>query len=72
MVGGRVVAQDGRLTTIDEAAILSEASAFFAGKKQAMDMADQEVEKFLPHYREMYRRAGSYDLPFERRVPNPV
>lgn len=72
MVGGRVVAREGRLTTIDEAAILAEASAFFAGKKQAIDIADRAIEKFLPHYHEMYRRAGSYDLPFERRIPNPV
>lgn len=72
MVAGQVVAEGGRLTTIDEDAILAEASAFFAGKKQAMDLADQQVEKYLPHYREMYRRAGSYHLPFERRVPNPA
>ena len=33
MVGGHVVAQDGRLTQINEAAILAEASALFASKK---------------------------------------
>ena len=72
MVAGNIVAERGHLTTIDEAAILAEASAFFAGKKQAMDMADKQVEKYLPYYREMYRRAGAVSLPLERRLPNPA
>jgi hypothetical protein len=55
---------------VDEAAILSEAAAFFAGKKHAMDLADQQVAKFLPHYRDMYQRAGSYPLKMERRLPS--
>lgn len=72
MVAGRVVAQDGRLKTVDETAILAEASAFFAGKQKAMDMADQQVETLLPYYREMYLRAGQQDLPMERRLRHPV
>lgn len=70
MVAGQIVAKGGHLTTIDEPAILAEAAAFFSGKKQAMDVADQQVEKYLPHYREMYRRAGACSLPLERRLPN--
>ena len=72
MVAGQIVAAGGHLTWIDEAAILAEAAAFFAGKKQAMDMADKQVEKYLPHYREMYRRAGARRLAMERRLPNPA
>lgn len=72
MVAGQIVAEGGHLTWIDEAAILAEAAAFFAGKKQAMDMADKQVEKYLPHYREMYRRAGARRLAMERRLPNPA
>ena len=72
MVAGNIVARDGHLTHIDEAAILSEAAAYFAGKKQAMDMADQQMARFLPYYREMYKRAGDYELPFERRLRSPA
>ena len=72
LVAGNIVAERGHISMIDEAAILAEASAFFAGKKQAMDMADKQVEKYLPHYREMYRRAGARSLPLERRLPNPA
>ncbi len=68
MVAGRVVARNGRLQTVDENAILAEASAVFAGKQKSMDLADKRVEKFLPYYREMYLRAGQYDLPMERRL----
>ncbi len=68
MVAGRVVVRNGRLQTVDEDAILAEASAVFAGKQKAMELADKRVEKFLPYYREMYLRAGQYDLPMERRL----
>lgn len=70
MVAGQILTKGGHLTTIDETAIMAEAAAFFAGKKQAMDMADQQVERYLPHYREMYRRAGACGLPLQRRLPN--
>lgn len=70
MVAGHIVAENGHLTMIDETAILAEAAAFFAGKKQALDMADKQVEKYLPYYRDMYHRAGARSLPLERRLPN--
>lgn len=72
MVAGRVVARDGNLETVDETAILAEASAFFAGKQKAMDLADKQVETLLPYYRAMYLRAGQQDLPMERRLRNPI
>ena len=70
MVAGQIVARDGKLQTIDDDSILAEASAFFAGKKAAMDAADARMAEVLPYYREMYTRAGEYALDFERRIPS--
>lgn len=72
MVAGQIVARDGKVQTIDEDSILAEASAFFAGKKAAMDAADARMVGVLPYYREMYARAGQYALDFERRIPTEV
>ncbi len=72
MVAGQIVALEGKLQTIDEDSILAEASAFFAGKKAAMDAADTRMAEVLPYYREMYARAGAYALDFERRIPSEV
>ncbi|MGR3513860.1 MAG: amidohydrolase family protein [Paracoccaceae bacterium] len=72
MVAGQVVARDGHLTQIDDAAIIAEAAAFFAGKKAALDMADEKVGKFLPYYRKMYLKAGQEPLPIERRLNQSV
>jgi len=72
MVAGQIVARDGKLQTIDEESILAEASAFFAGKKAAMDVADTRMAEVLPYYREMYARAGEYALGFEQHIPSEV
>ena len=72
MVDGHIVARNGHLTNVDETALISEASAFFAGKQKAMDMADAKVESLLPYYREMYFRAGKKTLSMERRIRHPV
>lgn len=72
MVAGKIVARDGKLQTIDEESILTEASAFFEGKKAAMDAADTRMAEVLPYYREMYARAGEYALGIERRIPSEV
>lgn len=68
MVAGRVVAIEGHLQTVDETALLAEAAELFAGKQQAMDLADKQVEAVLPYYREMYLRAGKPNLPMQRRL----
>jgi len=68
MVDGVIVVRDGEFTTVDARAILQEASAVFAEKTTAMDMADQKMAKLLPYYRAMYQRAAEYPLEFERRL----
>jgi len=72
MVDGRIAARNGRVTTVDETALLAEAAALFAGKQRAMEVADTMVERLLPHYREMYLRAGTKPLPMERRISHPL
>ncbi|MBC57548.1 MAG: amidohydrolase [Confluentimicrobium sp.] len=69
MVAGRIVARDGQVATVDEAALLSEAAAFFAGKQKAMDLADARMAQLLPYYRDMYELAGQHNLSLERRLP---
>ncbi len=70
MVAGKIVARGGKLTTISETDILAEAAALFAQKKAAMDDADKRMARLLPFYREMYLKAGHYEMGLERRVPN--
>lgn len=70
MVAGKIVVQGGKLTTVSEVDILAEAAELFAQKKSAMDEADKRMARLLPYYREMYQKAGCYDLQMERRIPN--
>lgn len=70
MVSGTIVAREGKLTTVNETDILAETAELFAQKKSAMDEADKRMAKLLPYYRQMYQKAGQYDLQMERRVPN--
>ena len=38
----------------------------------AMDIADAKAEQLMPHYREMYLRAGQKPLSIERRLIHPA
>lgn len=69
MVAGKIVVEAGRLTTVDETSILEEVADVFAQKQSALAEADALVERYLPHYRDMYLHAGKHPLPFERRIP---
>jgi len=69
MVAGAIVARDGRLLTIDEAALRAEArdlAAALAGAAQTREAA----AVWLPYYREMYLRAAGVDLGMLRAVPH--
>lgn len=69
MVAGRVVMRDGEIPTVNAPEILAEVAEIFAAKRPAMDEADARMAEILPYYREMYARAGRYDLGLERRLP---
>lgn len=68
MVAGRLVFADGRLQTIDEAALRAEARELFAGRAAALAEAAAAAERWLPHYHAMYSRAVSRDVGMNRWV----
>lgn len=68
MVAGRVVAKDGRVTTIDEAAVLDEARDVFTGLAPVLRRAADEVADLLPIYRAMHDRAVAHDVGMTRKL----
>ncbi|HEX4507867.1 MAG TPA: amidohydrolase family protein [Alphaproteobacteria bacterium] len=66
MVAGKVVVEDGRVTTVDEAALKAEAREHarrFAGNQSEVDRA---AEALSPYYRKMYLRAAGRDVGMNR------
>ena len=68
MVGGRVAFEDGRVTGVDEDALLAEARELFAGRRAARDRARRGAEAVLPAYRDMVRRSAAVDVGMNRWV----
>jgi 5-methylthioadenosine/S-adenosylhomocysteine deaminase len=71
VVAGRVVYEQGRVTTLDEAALRAEARAMaerYLANKGAVEAAAAE---WLPYYREMYLRAAARDVGMQRWAGDP-
>jgi 5-methylthioadenosine/S-adenosylhomocysteine deaminase len=68
MVAGRVVAEHGHVTSVDETALLDEARALFAAKRPLVEAARRAAEPLVPAYRGMVRRAAATDVGFTRWV----
>ncbi|MGW0632279.1 amidohydrolase family protein [Streptomyces sp. NPDC001984] len=66
MVDGRVVAEDGRVTTVDETALLAEARELFAARRPALRAAHAGADRFRPAYQETVRRAAGRDVGMNR------
>lgn len=66
MVAGRVVVENGRLLTVDEAAIKAEIRERTAALRRELDATAAAAEKLEPYYREMYQRAARTDVGFSR------
>jgi 5-methylthioadenosine/S-adenosylhomocysteine deaminase len=66
MVAGRVVAEHGRVTSVDQEAILDEARELFAAKLPRIAAARRDAEALLPAYQGMVRRAAATDVGFTR------
>jgi 5-methylthioadenosine/S-adenosylhomocysteine deaminase len=68
MVDGAVVARGGRVTSVDETALLDEAREVFAAKQAAVKTGHGAADQVLPVYRDVVRRAASVDVGFTRWV----
>ena len=68
MVAGRVVAEHGHVTSIDEAAVLAEAREVFTAAQPALRAARQRAGEPFAAYQKMVRRAAAADVGFTRWV----
>ncbi|WP_299476855.1 amidohydrolase family protein [uncultured Roseibium sp.] len=68
MVAGRVVFEDGRITTVDQGALMEEARALFSGKQAALSRAAEEMASLLPFYRAMYDKAVAMEVGMARKL----
>lgn len=68
MVDGEVVAEDGRLTRVDEDAVLAETRELFAELREPRARAIAEAERWFPHYRAMLARAHETEVGMNRWV----
>lgn len=68
IVDGKVVFEDGKVTTVDETALRQEVRELTAGYRDAFAPALAAARELEPYYREMYRRAHARDVGLQRRL----
>lgn len=68
MVAGRVVAEGGHVTAVDEAALIAEAREVFGQIAPTLRRAADEVAPLLPLYRAMHDRAVARDVGMARKL----
>jgi 5-methylthioadenosine/S-adenosylhomocysteine deaminase len=66
MVAGRIVFEDGKVTTIDEAALRQEARAQADHRVAAQAAAAAAAAEWLPYYRDMVLQAAATDVGLRR------
>jgi len=66
MVAGRIVAQGGRMLTLDEAAIKAEIRERTPALQRELIATAAAAGRLEPYYREMYIRAAATDVGFSR------
>jgi 5-methylthioadenosine/S-adenosylhomocysteine deaminase len=66
MVAGRVVAENGRILTVDEAAIRAEIRERTAALHRDLAATAASAGRWEPYYAAMYRRAAAADVGFSR------
>ena len=69
MVAGAIVARNGCVLTIDEAALRAEARSL-AAQLAGAGQTEAAAAPYLPYYRDMYLRAAAADLGMLRAVPH--
>ena len=68
IVNGRVVYENGRLTTVDERALRAEAREIASSQRPRMAEAEAAARRLDPFYRQMYLRASRQDVGLHRRL----
>jgi len=66
MVAGRIVARDGKLLTVDEAALRAEIREAVPQYQSTFERIEAHAQSLFPYYREMYRRAVARDVGMSR------
>jgi 5-methylthioadenosine/S-adenosylhomocysteine deaminase len=67
LVQGRIVFENGQLTTVDEAAIRAEARELATrASTAASGPGGYDAKEWLPYYRQMYLRAAAQDVGLTR------
>jgi 5-methylthioadenosine/S-adenosylhomocysteine deaminase len=66
MVAGRIVMQDGKLLTVDEAALKAEIREAMRDYDETFARIDAHAQTLLPFYRQMYERAVAQDVGMTR------
>jgi 5-methylthioadenosine/S-adenosylhomocysteine deaminase len=66
MVAGRIVVRDGKLLTVNEAALKAEIREAMRDYQAIFARIDAHAQTLLPYYREMYERAVTQDVGMTR------
>jgi cytosine/adenosine deaminase-related metal-dependent hydrolase len=66
VVAGRVVFEDGRITTVDEAALRAEVRELVAASAAQTERAAHEAARLEPYYREVVLRCAAEDVGMNR------
>ena len=66
IVAGQVVYEQGRVTTVDEAALRAEVRELMTTYNTQLGDAEAAARRLAPYYRTMYRRAAARDVGFTR------
>ena len=66
MVAGRIVMRDGKLLTVDEAALKAEIREAMRDYQSTFERIDAHAQTLLPYYREMLERALAQDVGMSR------
>ncbi len=66
IVAGRVVFEDGHVTTVDEHALRAEARELMAAQRGTLARGREQASRLEPYYRQMYLRAADQDVGMKR------
>jgi len=68
MVAGKIVMEDGKITTVDEESLKAEAREIMKEYRQEIKKIDAVAGVLEPYYREMYLRAAATNVGMNRWV----